>query len=55
MEIIDNINGTDVLIGRKSKYQEIVNIFNDFENNSFEGDSLLDLLKYSHNSCMIIL
>ena len=34
-EIIDNINGTDVLIGRKSKYQEIVNIFNDFENNKF--------------------
>ena len=34
-EIIDNINGTDVLIGRKRKYQEIVNIFNDFENNKF--------------------
>ena len=34
-EIIDNINGTDVLIGRNSKYQEIVNILNDFENNKF--------------------
>ncbi|KLE11431.1 AAA family ATPase [Aliarcobacter butzleri] len=35
IEIIDNINGTYTLIGRKSKYQEIINMFNDFENNKF--------------------